>query len=214
MTQQDTEIKKLSRFITSLTPPNHIILFYDNPLDIEALKDETEAKEYDELEARKSLRDETAQSTDFISPLLVRKVDEQLNDLDTLLREERRINNREQGDSIICTYDLGKFMELNEEPRMEILSLHDHILFTKFTNGGMALIEATENALNNALGTHGADIIQRYIEQETGDREITPLSFRGYLDTMSGLLGSGAVPLTRLIYRRLFQMMRSSRECE
>jgi hypothetical protein len=158
--------------------------------------------------------DETAQATDVISPLFMRRVEEQLSDLDALLREERRIDERGQKNSIICAYNLEKFMEIGEEPRMEILSLHDHILFSRFTRGGMALLEATENTLKNALGTPGADIVQRYIEQESRDREITPLSFRGYMDAMSGLLGSGAAPLTRLIYRRLFQMIRSSRECE
>ena len=214
MTQLDTEIKKLGRFITSLNAPNHIILLYDDPLDIETLKDETEAREYDELEAPGAMGDETAQATDVIPPLYMRRVEEQLSDLDALLREEKRIDERGQENSIICAYKLAKFMEIGEEPRMEILSLHDHILFTKFTKGGITLIEATENTLHNALGSHGADIVQRYIEQKSRDQEITPLSFRGYLDTMSGLLGSGAVPLTRLIYRRLFQMMRSSRECE
>ncbi len=144
----------------------------------------------------------------------MRRVEEQLSDLDALLREERRIDERGQKNSIICAYDLAKFMEIGEEPRMEILSLHDCILFTKFTKGGIKLTEATENALFNTLGSHGADIVKRYIEQESRDRDITPLSFRGYLDAMSGLLGSGTVPLTRLIYRRLFQKMRSSRECE
>ena len=214
MIQQDTEIKKLGRFITSLNSPNHIILLFDDPLDIETLKDEAEAREYGELEAPGAKGDETSQVTDAIPPLFIRRVEEELADLDALLREERRIDERGQKNSIICAYDLTKFMEIGEEPRMEILSLHDHILFTKFTKGGITLTEATENALYNALGSHGADIVKRYIEQESGDREITPLSFRGYLDAMSGLLGSGAVPLTRLIYRRLFQMMRSSRECE
>lgn len=214
MTQQDTEIKKLSRFITSLNPPNHIILLYDDPLDIETLKDEAEAREYGELEAPGARGDETSQATDVIPPLFMRRVEEQLSDMDALLREERRIDERGQENSIICAYDLAKFMEIGEEPRMEILSLHDCILFTKFTKGGITLTEATENALFNTLGSHGADIVKRYIEQESRDRDITPLSFRGYLDAMSGLLGSGTVPLTRLIYRRLFQMMRSSRECE
>lgn len=214
MTQQDTEAKKLCRFITYLNPPNHIILLYDDPLDIETLKDEAEAREYGELEASGAKGDEIPQAADAISPLFMRRVEAQLSDLDALLREERRIDERGQENSIICAYNLAKFMEIDEETRMEILSLHDYILFTKFTKGGITLIEATENALSNALGSHGADIVQRYIEQESGDREITPLSFRGYLDAMSGLLGSGAVPLTRLIYRRLFQMIRSSRECE
>ncbi len=214
MTQLDTETKKLSRFITYLNPPNHIILLYDDPFDIETLKDETEAREYGELEASGAKGDEIPQAADATPPLFMRRVEEQLSDLDALLREERRIDEREQENSIICAYNLTKFMEIDEEPRMEILSLHDYILFTKFTKGGITLIEATENALCSALGSHGADIVQRYIEQESGDREITPLSFRGYLDAMNGLLGSGAVPLTKLIYRRLFQMIRSSRECE
>ncbi len=206
MTQQDTEIKKLGRFITSLNAPSHIILLYDDPLDIEKLKDEAEAREYGELEAPGAKGDETSQATDVIPPLFMRRVEEQLSDMDALLREERRIDERGQENSIICAYDLAKFME--------ILSLHDCILFTKFTKGGITLTEATENALFNTLGSHGADIVKRYIEQESGDRDITPLSFRGYLDAMSGLLGSGTLPLTRLIYRRLFQTMRSSRECE
>ena len=214
MIQQDTEIKKLGRFITSLNAPSHIILLYDDPLDIENLKDETEAREYDDLEASGARGDETSQATDVIPPLFMRRVEEQLSDLDALLREERKLDERRQEISIICAYDLAKFMEIGEESRMEILSLHDCILFTKFTKGGITLTEATENALYNALGSHGADIVKRYIEQESGDRDITPLSFRGYLDAMSGLLGSGTVPLTRLIYRRLFQTMRSSRECE
>ena len=214
MTQQDTEIKKLSRYITSLNAPNHIILLYDDPLDIETIKDEAEAREYGEPEALGAREDKTSQATDAIHPLFMRRVEEQLSNLDALLREERRIDEREQENSIICAYKLDKFMDIGEEPRMEILSLHDYILFTKFTKGGITLIEATENALCNALGSHGADIVQRYIEQESRGRDITPLRFRGYMDAMSGLLGSGAVPLTRLIYRRLFQMMRSSRECE
>jgi hypothetical protein len=144
----------------------------------------------------------------------VRRVEEQLSDVEKLLVEEKEIDERGQENSIICAYRLDKFMEIGEEPRMEILSLHDHILFTRFTSGGMALTEATENALNNALGTHGTDIVQRYIEQGRREREVTPLSFRGYMDAMSGLLGSGTEPLTRLIYRRLFQTIRSSRECE
>jgi len=214
LTQQDTETKKLGRFITSLNAPNHIILLYDDPLDIETLKDEAKAREYGELEALGAKGDETSQKTDENPPLFMRRVEAQPSDLDALLREERRIDERGQENSIICAYNLAKFMEIGEEPRMEILSLHDHILFTKFTKGGITLIEATENTLYNALGSHGADIVQRYIEQESRDREVTPLSFRRYLDAMSGLLGSGAVPLTRLIYRRLFQMIRSSRECE
>jgi len=214
LTQQDTEIKKLGRFITSLNAPNHIILLYDDPLDIETLKEEAEAREYGELEAPGAKGDETSQITDETPPLFMRRVEAQPSDLDALLREERRVDERGQENSIICAYNLTKFMEIDEEPRIEILSLHDYILFTKFTKGGITLIEATENALCNALGSHGADIVQRYIEQESRDREITSLSFRGYLDAMSGLLGSGAVPLTRLIYRRLFQMIRSSRECE
>jgi len=214
LTQQDTEIKKLSRFITSLNAPNHSILLYDDSLDIETIKDEAEAREYSEPEALGARGDKTSQATDAIPSLFMRRVEEQLSNLDALLREERRIDEREQENSIICAYNLDKFMDIGEEPRMEILSLHDYILFTKFTKGGITLIEATENALCNALGSHGADMVQRYIEQESRDQDFTPLRFRGYMDAMSGLLGSGAVPITRLIYRRLFQMMRSSRECE
>ncbi len=94
MTQQDTEIKKLSRFITSLNPPSHIILLYDDPLDIETLKDETEAREYGELEAPGARGYETSQALDVIPPLFMRRVEEQLSDLDALLREERRIDER------------------------------------------------------------------------------------------------------------------------
>ena len=212
MTQQTAEIEKLSEFITSLNPPTHIILLYDEPLDIETFKEETEAREYVELEALTAIVTEEPNMTEEHNPLFVRNVDEQLSDLDALLREERRIDERGQQNSVICTYDLEKFMEIGEDPRMEILSLHDHILFTEFTTGRKTLIEATETAINNALGSHGADILLRYIEQGSMDREIAPLSFQGYLDAMSKLLGGGAEPLTRLIYRRLFQTMRPSRE--
>ena len=143
----------------------------------------------------------------------MRRVERQLSDLEKLLEEEE-LDERGQENSIICAYQLYNFMEIGEEPRMEILSLHDHILFTRFTRGGLALTEATENALNNALGTHGADIVHRYIEQKNREGEVTPQSFRGYMDALSGLLGSGTEPLTRLVYRRLFQTIRSSRECE
>lgn len=214
MTQQDTEIKKLSRYITSLNGPNHIILLYDDPLNIETLKDEAEAREYGETSAPGYQQDETYQAADVAPPLFVRRVERQLSDVEKLLEEEKEIDERGQENSIICAYQLTTFMEIGEEPRMEILSLHDHILFTRFTRGGLALTEATENALNNALGTHGADIVQRYIVQEGREGEVTPLSFRVYMDAMSGLLGSGTEPLTRLIYRRLFQTIRSSRECE
>ena len=101
MTQQDTEAKKLGRFITSLNAPNHIILLYDDPLDIETLKDEAEAREYGELEAPGAKGDETSQVTDAIPPLFIRRVEEELADLDALLREERRIEERGQENSII-----------------------------------------------------------------------------------------------------------------
>jgi len=214
LTQQDTEIKKLGKYLTSLKPPNHIILLYDDPLDIENLKHEAQAREYFESEARRPAWVETSQETDIAQPLYVRRVEGQLSDMEGLLAEERRIDERGQEDSIICAYKLEKFMELGEEPRMEIISLHDHILFSRFTWGEMTLTEATENAINNALGPHGAEIVHRYIEQARQGHEGKPPSFRGYMAAMSGLLGGGAVPLTRLIYRRLFQTMRSSRECE
>jgi hypothetical protein len=68
LTQQDTEIKKLSRFITSLNAPNHIILLYDDPLDVETLKDEAKAREYNGLESPGAMGDKTAQATDVIPP--------------------------------------------------------------------------------------------------------------------------------------------------
>ncbi len=55
-------------------------------------------------------------------------------------------------------------------------------------------------------------MIHRYMEREGIERGLTPLRFRKFLDTMQELLGSGAEPLTKQIYRRLFQNLMSSPE--
>lgn len=214
MTQQDMEINKLGGYIKSLSQPNHVMLLYEDPLDIETLKDETGAEEYNKHGTSGKRRTEPTQGTKAVSPLLLRRVEIHLPDIRDLLAKEREIEGRRQANSVICTYDLEKFMEVDEEPRMEILSLHDHVLFTKFTKGGIAITEAMEGALRCSLGTHGAEIVQRFVAHEMRGREATPLSIRGYVNAMNGLLGGGTEPITKLIYRRLFQTMRSSRECE
>ena len=200
--------------ISSLTPPTHSILFYKNPAEVNPVNEVTGARDYRFLSlqhgeaAKKGLGDPTPR-------IFLRRVSErEIGDKERLLRKERRLNAKRRDATVICAYPIAPFTAQGEDTCIEVLSLHDYILFTEFTRGNMMLVDATQRAMSNSLGNHGAEILYRYIEQEGEGSISTPLRFRGYLNSMSGLLGEGAIPLTRIIYRKLFQTMRSSIECD
>jgi hypothetical protein len=204
------EIQRLSSYFETVLAPAHILLLYETSPELEALKPKIRAKKYAELTvfSRPSKNDPKleAKASSFIRHV----GDEELSKPERLVRTERRIQEIHPSTRIVCAYNTEKMIGLGEELCVEIFSLHDYILFTRFTNGGINLLESMERTLTEALGQHGAEMVHRYMEREGIERGSTPLHFRQFLDAMHELLGGGAEPLARLIHRRLFQTLRSS----
>ncbi len=113
---------------------------------------------------------------------------------------------------VMCAYPIKPFIGLGEDACVEILSLHHHVLFTKFSKGGLILLESAETAMNDALGRRGAEMISNYLEQKGIERCMIPLKLPRYVELLHELLGTGALPLMQIAYRRLFQRLRSSPE--
>ena len=209
------EITKLSAYLKSMDSPSHILLIYDSPSELEALKHDVAPRKYAHITVsygKKSQKKKQAANTSGEGWVLRHVVDIDPSKTDKLVRTEKRLQERRIPPRIICAYRTQKILGLGEDVGIDIFSAHDYILFTRFSNGGITLLNSTSRTLSETLGNHGAEMIHRYMEREGIERGLTPLRFRQFLDTMQELLGSGAEPLTRLIYRRLFQNLMSSPE--
>ena len=209
------EITKLCAYLKSIDSPSHILLIYDSPSELEALRHDVAPQKYAHLTlsyGKKSQRKETTTDNMEKGWVLRHVVDTDPSRADKLVRTERRLQERRIPPRIICAYRTQKILGLGEDVGTDIFSAHDYILVTRFSNGGITLLNSTSKALSEALGNHGAEMIHRYMEREGIERGLTPLRFRQFLDTLQELLGSGAEPLTMLIYRRLFQNLRSNQE--
>ncbi len=129
-----------------------------------------------------------------------------------LIRTERRMQERRMLMRVMCAYPIKPFIGLGEDACVEILSLHHHVLFTRFSKGGLTLLESAETAMHDALGRRGAEMIHNYLEQKGVEKNMIPLKLPRYTDLLKELLGTGAIPLMRITYRKLFQKLRSSPE--
>lgn len=212
MSLNPLEIQRLSSYLETVLAPAHILLLYETLPELEALKPKIGAKKYAELTVfiRPSKNDPKLMAETEDTCFIRHVGDGELSKPERLVRTERRIQETRPSTRIVCAYNTEKLIGLGEELCVEIFSLHDYILFTRFSKGGINLLESMERALTEALGQHGAEMVHRYMEREGIERGSTPLHFRQFLDAMHELLGGGAEPLARLIYRRLFQTLRSS----
>ncbi|MCW3978991.1 MAG: hypothetical protein NWF12_04520 [Candidatus Bathyarchaeota archaeon] len=216
MSLKNPDTQRLASYLQSLIPPAHVILLYGAPSELESVKLEIKAHEYPCLtvpprepmnfkvlpyEAKKldgwALR--CVRGEGFTSPV-------------KLIRTERRMQERRMLMRVMCAYPIKPFIGLGEDACVEILSLHHHVLFTRFSKGGLILLESAETAMHDALGRRGAEMIHNYLEQKGVERNMIPLKLPRYVDLLHELLGKGVLPLMQITYRKLFQRLRSSPE--
>jgi hypothetical protein len=215
LSQEHLEIKRLSSHLESLSPPAHVILLYGPAHELEPLKRELRTREYPLLTmpSTRTLNTATPLKGEEPGCWALRCLDAgEFSDPGKIIRTERRIQERRPVDRVMCAYPLGRLIGLGEDHCVTILSLHDSILFTRFTKGGLVFLESAEEALSSALGPRGAEMIHNYLEERGIERSCVTLQFERCLEALRALLGTGADPLARLTYQTLFRKLRSSPE--
>jgi len=210
------EIRKLVFHLLSIDPLAHVILFYGLFSELEDLKQGINAHGYPSLTlplgGRQNFRFLQDDGEKYSGWALRRLRDDEFSNPGKLIRTERKIQERRTSMRVACAYPLERFLWLGEDACIDILLLHSQVFFTRFSRGGLMLLESAENALSSALGRRGAEMIHNYLEQRGMERCTIPLKFPEYSDMLRELLGRGAHSPKRITYRNLYQRMRSSSE--
>jgi len=207
------ETGSILEFLNSLQPPVHVILLCMEPTNVDEIESEmmvgassraTSGHAADQLYGF-SLR-ECATSGWVIN----RVGRDALSDLTGLIRLEERIRDERQPQMALCTYPLMHLIELAETSFIDILSLHDYILFSRFEEGRRILLEAVDEALKSSLGGSGSEMLYRFARNMDIEREQIPGELRRFRLVLRELLGIGANVLERFIFRRLYLKLSKS----
>ena len=213
MSIERLETGSILEFLNSLQPPVHVILLCMEPTNVDEIESEmmvgassraTSGHAADQLYGF-SLR-ECATSGWVIN----RVGRDALSDLTGLIRLEERIRDERQPQMALCTYPLMHLIELAETSFIDILSLHDYILFSRFEEGRRILLEAVDEALKSSLGGSGSEMLYRFARNMDIEREQIPRKLRRFRLVLRELLGIGANVLERFIFRRLYLKLSKS----
>lgn len=213
MSIERLETGSILEFLNSLQPPVHVILLCMEPTNVDEIESEmmvgassraTSGHAADQLYGF-SLR-ECATSGWVIN----RVGRDALSDLTGLIRLEERIRDERQPQMALCTYPLMHLIELAETSFIDILSLHDYILFSRFEEGRRILLEAVDEALKSSLGGSGSEMLYRFARNMDIEREQIPGELRRFRLVLRELLGIGANVLERFIFRRLYLKLSKS----
>jgi len=217
------ETGSILEFLNSLQPPVHVILLCMEPTNVDEIESEmmvgassraTSGHAADQLYGF-SLR-ECATSGWVINRVgrsgwVINRVGrDALSDLTGLIRLEERIRDERQPQMALCTYPLMHLIELAETSFIDILSLHDYILFSRFEEGRRILLEAVDEALKSSLGGSGSEMLYRFARNMDIEREQIPGELRRFRLVLRELLGIGANVLERFIFRRLYLKLSKS----
>lgn len=208
------ETRSIPNFLNSLQPPVHVILLYTEPSElddikskimVEASSSETPHKAADRVYSASLTPEGTAKG--WVINTFGR---EALSDPARLIGLEERVREARQPQMVLCAYPLMHITELNESIFIDILSLHDYVLFSRFVEGQKMVIEAVEEALRSSLGDSGSEMIYRFAHHMGIEREQIPGELQRFRLVLRKLLGIGADLLERFIFRRLYLKLRSS----
>ena len=214
MSIERLETGSILEFLNSLQPPVHVILLCNEPTNVDEIESEmmigaspgsTSEHAADQVYGF-SLTTEFATSGWVIN----RVGRDALSDPTGLIRLEERIRDERQPQMALCTYPLMHLIELAETSFIDILSLHDYILFSRFAEGRRMLLEAVDEALKSSLGGSGSEMLYRFARNMDIEREQIPRKLRRFRLVLRELLGIGANVLERFIFRRLYLKLRKS----
>jgi len=206
------ETESVLNFLDSLPPPVHVILLYGEP------------PELDDIESKimvETPREDQQYPTDQVpGVILTRKGDvnrwtihrvepEAFSNLEKLMRFEEGIRKSRQPPMALCAYPLKHVMELDMSVFVDIFSLHDYVMFSKFVEGQKVVQEAVEEALERTLGRSGSETIYRFARNMGIKRRQVPNNLRRFRRVLREFLGTGADFLERVIFQRLYLKLRS-----
>lgn len=214
MTIDQLEMQSILNFLYRLHPPVHIILLYRDLSELDYIESKIG------VEASKATAPERATDRIYVSPstrqsaingwIINRIGHEALTDSAKLIEWEKRIMEGRQQLMSICAYPLEHVLELDESFFVDILSLHDHILFPRLMEGQNMVLEAVEEALESVLGRSGSEMIYRFAHHMGIERAQIPSKLRLFRHILREILGVGADFLERSILRRLYLKLRSN----
>ena len=206
------ETQSVLNFLDSLRPPVHVILIYEEPSELEDIESEITVE---------TLRVTPQYVMDQVySVSMPRKPDaskwvfhrvepETLSNIERLIGFEERMRETRQPPMALCAYPLKQFIERDTSIFVDILSLHDYVLFSRFEEGQKMMLKAMEEALEHTLGRSGSEMIYSFAQQMGIYREQVPSNLRRFRRVLQELLGIGADFLERLIFKRLYLKLRS-----
>ncbi|KON30684.1 hypothetical protein AC482_03285 [miscellaneous Crenarchaeota group-15 archaeon DG-45] len=213
MSLERLESRNILEFLNALQPPVHIILLNAEPSErvdlpemlAEATRSATSEHEANRLHGVSLLTagSETGWEINDIES-------DRLSEPSELLRMEEKIKADRKPRMVMCIYPLTQTMELGEVLFIDIISLHDYIIFSSYEEGGRLLLKAVEKALTSALGDSGSEMLYRFARQMGVERERIPCELRQFRRILRDLLGIGAEFLEKAIFRRLYLELGSS----
>lgn len=221
MTLEQFKMWSAPNFLNYLQPPAHVILLYGDFLELDDITSNIMVKAYEpsatlHLDADQNNSGPSTQNGAVNSWVIYRVESDALSNLERLIGFERRIRDAHQPPMALCAYPLKLVIELDMSVFVDILSLHDYILFPRFIKGQMMVLEAVEEVLMSVFGRSGSEIIYHFTQQMGIERGKLPIKLRRFRHVLRKLLGFGAEFLERLVFQRLYFKLRSYPEvvCE
>lgn len=213
MATETLETQRLLNFLDALRPPVHVIILYGDPSELDIILDSMRVEEFHSeaphYAAESDLGSHLIQGV--VNRWLLNRVGQDaFSDLMGFIETEERIRDSQQPRMVMCAYPLNHFVKLDMSIFVDILSIHDYVLFSRFMEGQNMVLEAMEEALDSALGLSGSEMIYRIAENWGVDRGQIARSLRQFMLVLREVLGVGADFLERFIFRRLYLKLRSS----
>lgn len=213
MSTGQMETQKISSFLETLRPPVHVIILDGDLSELNEPDSKTMVETSETTVPRYAsdlsphLTRQQATLQDWVINRVERKV---ISEPAYLLEMEEKVHEKGGPAKTICAYPLTQVIELDERLFSEILSMHDYIIFSQFSNGQRLLRESVEEALEGALGRGGSEVIYTFIGYMGIERGRIPLKLRQLRSVLRRVLGLGADVVERHIFRRLYLKLRSN----
>lgn len=212
MTVERLEAKGVHEFLSSLLQPVHVLLLYGDPTELDHIEPQIGAEKLTAHASQKpERRSYTIDAGGFLVGWVINRIGEDLlQNASKLIEYEKEIKEKGVPPRMICAYHLKNFLQLDAGLFVEILSLHDYVLFTRFEEGMRLTLEVVEEAMEVALGRSGSEMIYRFANNMGVERDLIPYKLRTFRRVLQELLGIGANFMELFIFRTLYNRLRSN----